>query len=303
MLITDIAMPSLSSPWQQFRRQIGVMPLVSAQISGATPLHAERYCMQIARESLAPQPMLVLLVHLGGAPVTDVRQEGSGAQYIQSLSLLLPPGVSTDWVFAGAVHFAMFYFTDTRALAVQGLLQALGKADQPFPFSDSLVSAAARQLVDELQRGVAADTAFVERLAAIMVEQLLRVASGLAGNRLNPAALHLGRMSSVLQWLQENLHGQLSTRVLAARAGVSASHFRRLFVDSLGMTPHRYVTQLRLQRASELLTQTDVPIARIASECGFDSQSHLTTSFSRVHGLTPARFRRQAARLNRAVVE
>ena len=293
-------MPTFSSPWKQFHRQLGVMPLVSAAIGGEIPLYAERYLLQTSRESLAALPTLVLLVHLGGASVTDVRQEGSGAQYIQSLSLLLPPGISTDWAFAGAVHFAMFYFTDTRALAVQSLLQTLGEAGQPYPFSDPLVSAAARQLVDELQRGASADTAFVERLTAVMLEQLQRIASGLAGSRLNPAALHLGRMTGVLQWLQKNLHAQLSTQVLAAKAGISASHFRRLFVDSLGMTPHRYVTQLRLQRACELLTQTDVPIAQIASECGFDSQSHMTTSFSRAHGLTPARFRRQAATLKSA---
>jgi AraC family transcriptional regulator len=279
------------------------MPLVSAGIGGEIPLFAERFLLQSVRESLAALPAMVLLVHLGGAPVTDLRQEGSGAQYIQSLAMLVPPGVPTDWSLGGAVHFAMFYFTDSRALAAQDLLQKLAEAGQPFPFSDPLVSAAARQLVDELQRSAAADTAFVERLAAVMVSQLQRVLSGLSGNRLNPAALHLGRMTSVLQWLRANLDGQLTTQTLAAQAGVSASHFRRLFTDSLGMTPHRYVTQLRLQRASELLTQTDVPIARIASECGFDSQSHLTTSFSRVHGLTPARFRRQAASLNGAVVE
>lgn len=296
-------MSAPSSPWLQLRRQLGVMPLVSAAIKGATPLYAERYLMHSARESLAALPTLLLLVHLGGASVTDARQEGSGAQYIQSLSLLVPPGVSTDWVFAGAVHVAAFHFTGVRLPALQDLLQKLGAAGQPFPFSDPLVSAAARQLVDELQRGSAADTAFVERLAAIMVEQLLRVASGVAGSRLNPAALHLGRMTSVLQWLQENLHGQLTTQVLAEKAGVSTSHFRRLFADSLGMTPHRYVTQLRLQRVSELLTGTDLPIARIASECGFDSQSHMTTSFSRVHGLTPARFRRQAARLSGAAAD
>lgn len=296
-------MPASGSPWLQIRRQLGVMPLVSAAIGGATPLYAERYFMQTVRESLAPMPVLVLLVHLGGASVTDVRQEGSGAQYIQSLALLMPPGVPTDWAFAGAVHFAMFYFTNIRVLAAQRLLQKLGETGQPMPFSDPLVSAAARQLVDELQRGVAADSAFVERLAGIMVEQLLRVASGLAGSRLNPAALHLGRMTRVLEWLRNNLQAQLTIQVLAAQAGVSTAHFRRLFSDSLGITPHRYVTQLRLQRASELLTQTDLPIARIASECGFDSQSHLTTSFSRVHGLTPARFRRLAARPTSAAAD
>jgi len=49
-----------------------------------------------------------------------------------------------------------------------------------------------------------------------------------------------------------------------------------------------------LQRASELLTRTDLNIERIAQECGFSSQSHLTAAFKTAYGVTPAKMKQKA---------
>jgi AraC family transcriptional regulator len=58
--------------------------------------------------------------------------------------------------------------------------------------------------------------------------------------------------------------------------------------------PHRYVLAARLDLARKLLTQSTMPIARVAQECGFSSQSHLTASFRTAHSTTPAQYRAQA---------
>jgi AraC family transcriptional regulator len=62
----------------------------------------------------------------------------------------------------------------------------------------------------------------------------------------------------------------------------------------MGMTPHRYVLRLRLERVHELLTRTSFSIARIAAQCGFNSQSHMTSCFAQAYGITPARARQQS---------
>jgi AraC family transcriptional regulator len=59
----------------------------------------------------------------------------------------------------------------------------------------------------------------------------------------------------------------------------------------MGVSPHRYVLAARLDLARKLLTQTTFPISRIAEECGFSSQSHLTASFRAAHSTTPAQYR------------
>jgi hypothetical protein len=82
--------------------------------------------------------------------------------------------------------------------------------------------------------------------------------------------------------------------ILAEHAGLSESHFHHMFLQAIGMSPIRYVQQQRIERARELLANTNLPIAHLASECGFVSQSYLTTCFRETYGMTPARCRRAA---------
>ena len=83
--------------------------------------------------------------------------------------------------------------------------------------------------------------------------------------------------------------------MLARQVGLGESHFRHVFARSFGVSPNQYVQGRRLERARELLTLTSRPIAHIATDCGFASQSYLTTCFKARHGVTPARFRRALA--------
>ncbi|MCA1655303.1 MAG: helix-turn-helix transcriptional regulator [Pseudonocardiaceae bacterium] len=69
-------------------------------------------------------------------------------------------------------------------------------------------------------------------------------------------------------------------------------HFGRAFKQATGRPPHRYVTEQRVTRATELLAGSDLPIADIAHQVGMSSQSHLTTVFRRFVGDTPHAYRR-----------
>jgi AraC family transcriptional regulator len=207
------------------------------------------------------------------------------------------PGFASRWTFCGAIDMAMFHFLDPGHELVRHLQRLLTTRTKSPPFSDQLVNASAQQLIGELARGSAPNVAqhgFVERLAHVMIEQTCRVLEGKTGRNVPPDALQLGRLQGVLEWIGENLSNELSNAELAERAGVSESHFRRIFQEAMGMTPHRYVLRLRLERVHELLTRTSFSIARVAAQCGFNSQSHMTSCFSSAYGITPARARQQA---------
>jgi AraC-like DNA-binding protein len=88
--------------------------------------------------------------------------------------------------------------------------------------------------------------------------------------------------------LQENL----SLEMLAVIAGCTSFHLMRLFKKHLGMSPHSYLVQLRLERAKELLSQGN-PIADAALRAGFSDQSHLTRRFKQRYGLTPGTYLQQ----------
>jgi len=61
------------------------------------------------------------------------------------------------------------------------------------------------------------------------------------------------------------------------------------------MTPYRFVIEKRIERAQDLLQNSELPIAEVAYACGFSSQQHLTTTLSRITGVTPMRLRQRFA--------
>ena len=78
---------------------------------------------------------------------------------------------------------------------------------------------------------------------------------------------------------------------MAQLLDMSPFHFSRLFKQSIGMTPHQYLSQQRVERAKQLLKKTDRLIIDIALECGFSSHSHLSKQFRQITGITPKAYR------------
>jgi AraC family transcriptional regulator len=86
-----------------------------------------------------------------------------------------------------------------------------------------------------------------------------------------------------------HLDEPIEVATLARMAGRSPFHFSRVFARSVGISPHRYVVHLRLQRAIELARDGRCGLAEIAASTGFADQSHLSRWVRRVHGTSLAR--------------
>jgi AraC-like DNA-binding protein len=78
---------------------------------------------------------------------------------------------------------------------------------------------------------------------------------------------------------------------LAALAGMSAFHFLRSFKKEIGLPPHAFLTQLRLQQARKLLAQ-GLGQAETAAAVGFYDQSALSRHFKKIYGVTPGQYAR-----------
>lgn len=102
------------------------------------------------------------------------------------------------------------------------------------------------------------------------------------------AGLDIGRLDA---YIVEHLARRITVIELAQVACLSPSHFHAQFKDSVGLTPHQYLLKTRLDHAARLLRESPLPLVRIAEECGFSSQSALTTAMRRYLGLTPKRLR------------
>ncbi len=92
------------------------------------------------------------------------------------------------------------------------------------------------------------------------------------------------------------LHRKIEVGELAEIAGLSESWLTRAFKQSLGTTPQRWLTQLRVETAMGLMTDTDHGLAEIAAATGFADQAHLTRSFRSALGETPGAWRRARTR-------
>lgn len=278
--------------WERISSALGE-PVISMEIGGV-PLRAERYIFQLGGCEVPPLDSLVLACHLGGARATAGRSAGRSFDFLAGSSTVFQPGFASRWAFFGAIDMAMFHFIDPEHELVRGLQRLLAARTKAPPFSDALIHASAQQLLAELARSSTPNLGFVERVCTLMIEQTCRVLEGKTVRHVPPDALQLGRLQGVLEWIGQHLSNELSNAELAERAGVSESHFRRIFQEAMGMTPHRYVLRLRLERVHELLTRTSFSIARVAAQCGFNSQSHMTACFSAAYGITPARARQQS---------
>lgn len=104
------------------------------------------------------------------------------------------------------------------------------------------------------------------------------------------------QLCRTLEFIHANLFEDLSIEQLADQAYLSPFHFARLFKQTLGMSPHQYVLQNRIERAKRLIAKSPyLNLTEIGLSVGFFDQSHFSKSFKRVTGTTPKVFLEQAA--------
>jgi transcriptional regulator GlxA family with amidase domain len=99
------------------------------------------------------------------------------------------------------------------------------------------------------------------------------------------------KFAALLDWLTDNLHRDIDTRMLAARACMSERHFRRRFRSEFGMSVGDYLTRTRVTKAQSLLETTSLPVASVAKQCGFGSAEAMRYAFSRELEVTPSAYR------------
>lgn len=99
------------------------------------------------------------------------------------------------------------------------------------------------------------------------------------------------RMKAMLQFINQNLEEELKVSDIARAANVSESECLRSFRRLTGVPPMRYVQQLRMQKAAEMLTNTELTVTEIAAACGFADLSYFTKVFKSSCNTTPTDYR------------
>ena len=99
------------------------------------------------------------------------------------------------------------------------------------------------------------------------------------------------KLSAVVQMMEQNIEEPISPSILAKDVGMSTRQLERLFRRYLNRSPKRYYMELRLQKARNLLMQTDMSVINVALACGFASPSHFSKCYRAHYDTTPYRER------------
>ncbi|MEZ4662813.1 MAG: AraC family transcriptional regulator [Caldilineaceae bacterium] len=175
---------------------------------------------------------------------------------------------------------------------MQAAVLALTERQQPLPFFKQVRVDNARASA----AAVAAHKALAQSQDALEAESqflwtLVRLIKQYADLRVNEP--RIGREQAAIQqarhYIDECFDQGLTLTQLAAQVSLSPYYFLRAFRAEVGMPPHAYLESVRIRHAQRLIA-TGQPLAAVAAELGFSSQSHLTQRFKKFIGVTPGQY-------------
>lgn len=148
------------------------------------------------------------------------------------------------------------------------------------------------KLYEEAYKTAAEEAAYSQQTMAGIVNHLIGLMYSLQRNIiLNKDREHVEMINHARQLIREALEEDLTIQQIAEEMGVSYSNFRKLFKEFTGISPAMYQQDLRLQRAKEMLSATDLSIKEIAYRLNFESPDYFSSKFKIKTGLKPSEFR------------
>ena len=234
-------------------------------------------------------------VYLQSSGRTSWRAAGQDLELLPGHVLAVPPGTVHEMVDRpSARHHFLYAGFDLSGVARRhpGLQTAWQDAPLLHEADGRALEAPFRRLVRELAHDFPlADVGVATSLDVLVLEatRLLRA----PGGRVHLSAVHpaVARARSLLD---DRCTDPWTVPGLARAVDLSPGHLAEVFTREVGVPPHRYLVERRVERATELLAGTDLPLTAIAYELGFASSSHFSRVFKSLVRATPRDYRRRA---------
>ncbi len=252
---------------------------------------------QLFSYELAENDDVIVALHTGGMHHVRMRVRGGWSSVESNPGHLhvIPAGQATAFRPQGELEFFSVHIGQERLrrIARQAGVESSGVPFR-FAFHDSFVGACVQALRDEMQAPREHGSLYVDSVTDSLTLHLLRSPVPHATTGRARESLSRRTLSRVCERIEASLEDGISLDELAGEARMSRFHFARAFREATGVPPHRYLTLRRIERAKDLLQQTELPLADVALACGFGNQSHFTLRFRETVGMTPRRFRHPA---------
>ena len=288
---------------------------VSSRGMGWETLNFERRDHQPGSRTLVQgsRRHLVFVGLTGGRIVRESRGERAEYELNPGCVAVVPARTPISWTWATRISFSLLRldadFLDRVAHSVfgaeaRGYSLTLGERSW-----DAGLTNIAGVLAREALRGEPGDRLYAESLANVLAVHLLRyyaqradgraLVAGLGSQETAPSdtrgrnGVHPRAVAEAVAFIHDNCTREISLSDIAAAARLSPFHLARVFKQAMGVSPHQYLIQLRVNSARWLLSagSGERSLAELANAVGFADQSHLTRHFKRVLGMTPRQFR------------
>ena len=299
---------ALASAPDAIARAAGVRPVYLVDAGADHPLSVARWRVQSFRGLREAFPESILAFYVAGSALVTQVANGRTIRKrarVGTVSFSISDGRS-ERSLEGTIESMHVYLR--REILLDFAQQHLAGGEVPeiddfLAVEDAWLAGYFRMLISELElfEGVTrpADSLLLGETEHLVIRHLARWHSNIRERerremdlqaRANP--LRPALMRRLEEYIMVNLACDISLKSLAGVACMSLDHFLRSFRAAAGTTPHRYVLDRRLQKASRMLRSSQASIAAVASECGFRSPSHFSAQFHAQFGVSPSTYRR-----------
>jgi AraC family transcriptional regulator len=209
---------------------------------------------------------------------------------------IIPAGSSAKWDIPGPVDVIQLYLPRTTLERVTREADVFAPGDllERTGHPDAVTSSLLMSAADVLEGNSSLDSLCRQQLTDLLATRLLAAHTG-APATFEPAmgGLSPHALRRAIERLRSGGDADVSLAALASDAGLSRFHFCRAFKESTGLSPHAWLRQQRLERAMNMLRETDASIELVAAELGYASQTAFTAAFKKLTGDTPSDWRRR----------
>jgi AraC family transcriptional regulator len=211
--------------------------------------------------------------------------------------IITPAGIESGWYWHAKSRVIVLTIEpaklDRFVRAEMGLLLAERQLqDVPQLHDPDLVQSGA-MLLDALRMRSSGSEVMFESFARIFLVKLIhKYGEQLEGPTAFARGFSAEQYKRVLDHVAAHYGGEITIEELAREAGLSPSHFSRLFKETTGDTPYQFVMDYRVEQAKKMLPEKDRPLIDVALRCGFSDQPHFNRIFKRLTGQTPKEYRR-----------
>jgi len=205
---------------------------------------------------------------------------------------IIPPGQPHQLIWQQGTDLTMILLAPEflKRMAHEGGMKGVELPGQQGAF-DPVIWHLGRALRAELRRNDRLDAAYINSVATVLARHLLSTYATAVRLPVENGGLPRFKLKRAIEFVQENMVDDISFRDVAAHLRMSAYHFARMFKQSTGESPHRYIVRCRIERAKALLRRGDRSVTEVCLAVGCTSLGSFSARFTQLTGETPTAYR------------